>query len=89
MAESVATLRVKRSTRRTVAAFRKGKARHTSDALWTDGTVIYSFGIIVAAKSGRQIVVSPPATTFGRYTRQRIAEIMTLLPKAVTATAVL
>jgi hypothetical protein len=86
---NLSTAPIKRSTRRVIKAFRQGKPRHTTDALWTDGTVVYSFGIIVAAKSGRQIVVSPPAPTFGRYTRQRIAEIMALLPKAVTATAVL
>lgn len=80
---------IKRSTKRVVAAFKRGVARQTTDALWTDGTVIYSFGIIVAAKSGRTIVVSPPAPTFGRYTRQRIAEIMALLPKATTATETL
>lgn len=80
---------IKRSTRRVVAAFKRGAARHSTDALWTDGLVIYSFGIIVAVKSGRNIVVSPPAPTFGRYTRQRIAEIMALLPKAVPATAAL
>jgi hypothetical protein len=76
---------VKRSTRKVVAAFRQGKARHTSEAIKTDGTVIYSFGVIIAAKRGRQVVVSPAAAAFGRVTRQRIAEVMTLLPKAVVA----
>jgi hypothetical protein len=77
---------IKRSTRRVVSAFRQGKARSTSPAVWTDGSVIYSFGIIIAAKRGRQVVVSPAASTFGRVTRQRITEIMKLLPKAVITT---
>lgn len=80
---------IKRSTRRVVAAFRRGKARSTSPAIWTDGAVIYSFGIIIAARRGSGIIVSPPAATFGRVTRQRIAEVMELLPKAVLTTAAL
>ena len=80
---------VKRSTRRVVKAFRQGKPRLTSPACRTDGNVIYSYGVIVAVKSGRKVIVSPPAATFGRQTRQRIAEIMTLLPKAVVATEAL
>jgi hypothetical protein len=80
---------IKRSTRRVVSAFRQGKARSTSSAVWTDGSVIYSFGIIIAAKRGKAVVVSPAASTFGRVTRQRIIEIMTLLPKAVVASAAL
>ena len=74
---------IKRSTRRVVQAFKRGKARCTSEAISTDGTVIYSYGIIIAAKAASGIVVSPPAPTFGRSTRQRIAEVMELLPKAV------
>lgn len=80
---------VKRSTRRVVQAFRQGKARRNSPAIWTDGAVIYSFGIIIAAKRGSKIVVSPAAAAFGRTTRQRIGEVLSLLPKAITATAAL
>lgn len=86
---SDAAMPIKRSTRRVVAAFRQGKARRNSPAIWTDGAVIYSFGIIIAAKRDKQIIVSPAAAAFGRVTRQRIAELMALLPKATTATAAL
>lgn len=80
---------IKRSTRKVVKAFKRGEARQMSGALWTDGTVIYSMGLIIAAKSGRKIVVSPPAMTFPSVTRQRIAELRELMPKAEIAASTL
>ena len=76
---------IKRSTRKVVRAFKRGEARQMSGALYTDGTVIYSQGLLIAAKSGREIIVSPPAAAFPRYVRQRIAELRELMPKSVFA----
>ena len=77
---------IKRSTRRVVSAWKRGRKRSTSDAIWTDGTVIYSFGVIIAAKSHEgEAVISRPAPTFGRVTRQRIAEVMELVPNHTIA----
>lgn len=81
---------VKRSTRRTVAAFKRGEARQPlGAALWTDGTVIYCCGLIIAAKAGRLVVVSPISPYFPAVVRQRIAEIRAICPKALVATAAL
>lgn len=73
---------VRRSTRRVVQAFSRHKARFVKMAeIHTDGEAIYSYGLVIAVRRGRQVYATD-GRTFGLRVSRRCSEVLTLLPKA-------